>query len=153
MISRLALAACLAAGAALAEEREGYYYPPVGSQESFSRTLAQTPPADRTVRIAFVTQVTKNQLESPAPPRYALFAKGDDADELIIVALDDDVFSTLFRARAVMAQLSAPARATEFFVRNELSDVATFYDMLKIMDFDHLTLSDGKTWSHRVEFE
>lgn len=147
-----ALLALTAAPAAAYSEREDYYYPPVRSYEVFDRTIAPAPEADRGVRIAFVTQVTQQQLAAPSAPRYAVFAKGDAADEMIITALDDAVFATLFRARAVMAQLSAPARTTEFFVKNRLSAQATFYDMLKVLGFDSLTLTDGRSWSHRVEF-
>ncbi|SDZ76271.1 hypothetical protein [Rubrimonas cliftonensis] len=144
--------AALIAVAAHADDEEGYYYPPVTTSEVFERTLAEAPAADRAVRIGFVTQVTRQQLEHPTPPRFAVFAKGEQAQEMIVIALDRDVFSTLYRARAVMAQLSAPARTTEFFVRNAVSDRATFYDMVKLMGFATLTLSDGETWSHRVTF-
>lgn len=135
-----------------ADERTGYYYPPISSTEVFERTLAATPEANRAVRIGFVTQVTQQQLKVPATPRYVMFAKGAEAEEMIIVALDDEVFASLFRARAVMAQLSAPARQTAFFVEKQLADVATFYDMLKIMGFKSLTLSDGVRWTHQVTF-
>lgn len=148
-----ALLMALAGGAAAADGQEGYYYPPITSTEVFDRDLAVTPGADRATRIGFVTQVTAQQLQAPTPPRYAIFAKGAEAEEMIIVALDDGIFDTLYRARAVMAQLSAPARTTEFFVQQELADVATYYDMIKIMGFKNLTLSDGETWSHRVDFE
>lgn len=137
---------------AAAEERVGYYYPPITSTEIFERTLAATPDADRAVRIGFVTQVTQQQLQAPATPRYVMFAKGAEAEEMIIVALDDHVFASLFRARAIMAQLSAPARQTAFFIEKQLADVATFYDMLKIMGFKTLTLSDGVRWTHQVTF-
>jgi hypothetical protein len=148
-----ALSLCLLAAAVPAsDDEEGYYYPPVGSSEVFDRTLAETPPAGPGVRVEFVTAVTRQQFEQAYSPRFALVIKGGAKDELIIVALDDSIFSTLFRARAVMAQLSASARTTEFFVKNRLSEVATFYDMLKIMGFRTLTLSDGESWSHRVEF-
>jgi len=146
-----AMLACAAIGAA-AQDREGYYYPPITSTEMFERTLAPTPDASRAVRIGFVTQVTQQQLQAPATPRYVMFAKGAEAEEMIIVALDDHVFATLFRARAIMAQLSAPARQTAFFVEKQLADVATFYDMLKIMGFKTLTLSDGARWTHQVTF-
>ena len=148
-VTALALGMAAAAGA---QDRAEYYYPPITSSETFDRTLAAAPAAERAVRVAFVTQVTRQQLTAPHPPRYAMFAKGARATELVIVALDDEVFSTLYRARAVMAQLSAPARTTDFFVQQELSDVATFYDMLKIMGFEELILSDGRHWSHRVAF-
>ncbi len=154
-LAAAALIALLAATPAAADDdREGYYYPPVGSEEVFARDLAgQTPNANRAVRIGFVTQVTKQQFEQAYAPTFALFAKGGEADELIIVALDDAVFATLQRARAVMAQLSASARTTQFFLENDLAAVATFYDMLKILGFESLTLSDGRSWSHRVRFE
>ena len=150
----LALALALAAPAAseAADDEEGYYYPPVGSEEVFDRALAEAPRASRAVRVGFVTQVTKQQFEQAYPPRFALFAKGSEAHELIVVALDDEVFATLQRARAVMAQLSASARSTQFFVENDLAAVATFYDMLKILGFQTLTISDGRGWSHRVLF-
>jgi hypothetical protein len=152
-LAPFALCATLLAFAAAAEDdEEGYYYPPVGSSEVFARSLADTPAAGPGVRVEFVTAVTRQQYEQAYPPRFALVVKGDDKAELIITALDDDVFKTLFRARAVMGQLSASARTTDFFVKNQLSEVATFYDMLKIMGFRTLTLSDGETWSHRVEF-
>ena len=150
----LALAAAFASPAAAqdGDERAGYYYPLTTSTEVFSRTLAPTPDANRAVRIGFVTQVTQQQLQAPATPRYVMFAKGGDADEMIIIALDDQLFASLFRARAVMAQLSAPARQTAFFIEKQLAEIATFYDMLKIMGFKSLTLSDGISWTHRVEF-
>lgn len=151
MLALVALGSLVAVSAP-AEERADYYYPPVTSTEIFDRVLTPTPPADRNVRIGFVTQVTQQQLQAPFPARYTLFAKGSDAQELIIMALDDEVFRTLFRARGVMAQLTAPTRTTQFFVENNLSAVATFYDMLKIMGFKLLTLTDGVSWSHQVEF-
>ena len=42
----------------------------------------------------------------PAPQHYAVFAKRIAGEKLIIVAFDDDVFATLFRARAVPATLT-----------------------------------------------
>lgn len=152
LLTGLAAAGAAAQDGAQDDGRAGYYYPPVTSSEVFERTLAPTPDANRAVRIGFVTQVTQQQLQSPATPRYVMFAKGGDADEMIVVALDDEVFASLFRARAVMAQLSAPARQTAFFVEKRMADVATFYDMLKIMGFTSLTLSDGVSWTHQVAF-
>jgi hypothetical protein len=145
-------AALIGAPAAASDDEEGYYYPPVGSSEVFDRTLAETPPAPAGVRVEFVTHVTRQQFEQAYAPRFALVIKGAQKQELIVIALDDAVFATLYRARAVMAQLSASARTTAFFVENDLSEIATFYDMLKIMGFRTLTLTDGATWSHRVEF-
>ena len=51
-----------------------------------------------------------------------------------------------------MAQLTANMRGTEFFRNLNLEVVGTFYDMLQIMEFDELIITDGETWSHRVDF-
>jgi len=54
---------------AFAEEtdrRVGYYYPPITSEEVFDRTIAQAPKAAPAIRTAFVTELTKSQLDSPS---------------------------------------------------------------------------------------
>ncbi len=136
-----------------AAEREGYYYPPVTSEEAFSRSLGDTPPANRDVRTNFITEVTKAQLAAPETPRFAIFAKGSGAEHMIIMALDDEVFRTLFRARAVLAQLTANARTTAFFQDNNLQFVATWFDLAKLLGFEDIVISNGETWSHKVVLE
>lgn len=143
----------LAATAALAQGREGYYYPPVGSEEVFKREMIDGPPAGREVRVRFVTQVTKAQLAAPASPRFVIFEKGDQSQHMVIVALDDEVFRTLYRARAVLAQLTANTRGTEFFRETGLDTRATWFDLVKMLGFQDLVISDGATWSHRVVLE
>ena len=69
-----------------------------------------------------------------------------------LLALDDDVFATLYRARAVMAQMTVNVRDGGFFVDQNLQFVATFYDLLQLLEFDTLVISDGKSWSHKVDF-
>ncbi|MEM6546528.1 MAG: hypothetical protein AAF713_02160 [Pseudomonadota bacterium] len=148
----IALVFALGQTAAAEDSREGYYYPPVGSEESFERELAGVPPTARQVRVSFITQLTKAQMAAPEAPRFAVFAKGSDAEHMIIVALDDGVFKTLFRARAVLAQLTSNARSTEFFQRNNIAETATWFDLAKLLGFEDLVISDGETWSHRVRF-
>ncbi|MDT8344172.1 MAG: hypothetical protein RQ752_07030 [Thermohalobaculum sp.] len=133
-----------------AAENGDYYYPPIGSEEKFERDIAGAPPAERSVRVNFITQITKAQLEAPENPRFAIFAKGSEAEHMIIVALDDQIFATLYRARAVMAQLTANARATDFFQRANLATSATWFDLAKLLGFNDIVISDGKVWSHRI---
>jgi len=154
MLMRLlvGLALILMAGTAVALD-DHYYYPPINSEEVFERDLVpNAPPAARDVRIGFVTQITKAQLAAPESPRFVVFAKGGEAEHMIIVALDDEVFKTLFRARAVLAQLTANARGTEFFQRNDIATEATWFDLAKLLGFEDLVISDGDLWAHRVEF-
>ena len=79
-----------------------------------------------------------------------MFSKGSQQERLIIVSLRDGAFNTIFRARALLAQLTAVARTTRL-IREQLkpSDV-TFLDLLNLMGFERLTISDGKTFSHEI---
>ena len=155
MTRLLALIAALVLGAVTAdaqERYEGYYYPQVTSQEQFSRVIRQGPTSSKSVRVEFVTNLTAAQLAAPESPRFVFFAKGADAKHLTLIALDNDIFSTIYRARAVMAQMTSNMRNNEFFRQQGLEFVATFYDLLQIMEFDTLVISDGETWAHQVNF-
>jgi len=136
--------------ASAADRREGYYYPPITSEEVFDRTIGTAPPAAGAVRTAFLTEINKGQRASRNKPRIAIFGKGGETQHMIIVALDDDIFSTLFRARAVMAQMSSQARTTPFFQKNRLQFAATWFDLAKLLGFKDIVLTDGKSWAHKV---
>ena len=149
----LAIGAVMVASLASANERyEGYYYPEVTSTEDFTRVIRQAPPANKNVRVGFVTNLIVAQLSAPESPRFVFFAKGGDAKHLNVIALDDEVFATLYRARAVLAQMTSNMRNNEFFRQQNLESVATFFDLLQFMDFETLVISDGETWSHQVNF-
>lgn len=135
------------------DRHEGYYYPQVTSTEVFKRTLILAPEANRDIRVRFINQIVRAQLAAPETPRFSIFAKGSDADKMIIIALDDEIFRTLFRARGVMAQLTANMRNSDFFSDTPARGRATWYDLIKILGFQQLVISDGTTWSHRVLFQ
>jgi len=142
--------------AALAQDEDrhaGYYYPEVSTTETYVARAQTLPSSDREERLNFVTHLTMTQSQSPYPPQFAVYAKGGESQKLIITALDDDVFSTLYRARGVMAQMTARARTTEFFVETGVDDIFTFYDLLKLLGFTQITITDGESWSHRVDIE
>lgn len=152
------LLACLAlitaAAHANASDREDYYYPPINSEETFARQLTENlPPSDRAVRVSFITQITKAQLAAPETPRFAVFAKGGEAQSMIIIALDDEIFRTIFRARAVLAQLTSNARGTDFFINNGIEVHATWFDLAKLLGFENIVISDGNLWAHRVNLK
>jgi hypothetical protein len=148
-----ALVAIFLAGALSAEDRYvGYYYPEVTSEETFDRMVRTSEGVGKTVRIDFVNVLTLAQLEAPESPRFVFFAKGSESRTLILVALDDEIFKTIHRARAILAQLTVSVRNGGFFRSEELQYVATFYDLLQLMEFDELVVTDGETWAHRVNF-
>lgn len=143
----------LLAGSAtvLAEDRHvGYYYPPPQSLESYPARVETLPDSDRSRRIGFVVQITQQMLKRPYPPDYAIFAKGEEAEKMLIVALRDDVIDNIYRARALLAMLTAIARATPLFQQYGAAEYLTFFDLLAILGFDQLTISDGESFSHQV---
>ena len=144
----------LSATAVVAQEpaddrHAGYYYPPITSEEVYparSQTLADS---DRTRRIGFVVAMTQEQMGRPYAPIFAMYAKGAEAEKLIIVSLDRDSLVTLYQMRSFLAQMTAQARATPFFVENRVEDWYTFLDLLKLLGFTQLTVSDGQTYAHQ----
>lgn len=154
MLRILTIVLCLVALPLAAQDKyEGYHYPPVTSSEVFDRVVRSPGVANKAVRVDFLTQLTKAQLAAPEAPQYAFFAKGEGSRQLIVIGLDDQTFKTLYRARGVMAQMTANVRSSPIFQGQNLQFLATFYDLLQILEFDSLVLSDGDSWAHRVEFK
>lgn len=151
----LLLAAWLAwSPSARAQDRHaGYYYPEVTSSEVYHSRIATLADSDRTRRIGFVTGVTAGQTERPYAPITAMFAKGGEAEKLILVGLQDGPMDTLFRARAVLAMLTATARTTAVFRDLDPQSQYTFLDLLKLLGFTQITVSDGRSWAHQIEIQ
>lgn len=61
------------------------------------------PDTDRSQRIKFINNLTEQLLSRPYPPQYAIFAKGDEAQKLIIVGQQPGALGTIYRARALFA--------------------------------------------------
>ena len=83
-------------------------------------------------------------------PSYAIFCKGDASDKLIIVGLADGQLNTIFRARALLATFTSVARSTSFFQQHTQPDESTFLDLLKLLGFKQVTLSDGRDFAHQI---
>lgn len=142
----------LTAGAAFAkvDRHAGYYYPKPGSFETYVARVRSMPKANRLTRVGFVTGMTARQSERPFPPQTAMFAKGDKAEKMIIIGLTEGRMETLYRARGELAILTALARLTPAFRDFKLEGVLTFFDLLKMLGFKQLTISDGRTFSHQI---
>jgi len=142
------------APAVSADDRHaGYYYPEVTTSETYVARSKTLPQASRNMRIGFVVAQTLGQKDVGYPPRLALFAKGSEAEKLILVGLDDTSMATLFRARAVLAQLTASARSTELFRNLAVEDYFTFFDLAKMLGFERITISDGRTYAHQIDLK
>jgi hypothetical protein len=169
MAGAFALAGVLLAPApAGADDRHvGYYYPQPQTIETYEARADTLPDSDRTRRIGFVVELTQQMLSNPYAPEFAVFAKGDEAEKMLIVALRNDVIDTIYRARALLALLTSVARATPLipprlpppppaapptplFQDYGVAEVFTFFDLLKILGFAQLTISDGEGFAHQV---
>src|SRR5271168_786016 len=100
--------------AAADDSQEGYYYPKPKVVETYMARVATLADSDRSRRIGFAAALAKEIADKPYPATFYVFAKGDEADKLIIVGTTDGGLSTVYRTRALLAHLTASARLTDF---------------------------------------
>ncbi|MBL8832923.1 MAG: hypothetical protein JNL71_11085 [Rhodospirillales bacterium] len=152
--STVALGLMLFAAAPLqaqpADRHEGYYYPQPSSQETYVARAKVLIDATRDKRLEFVNGITASQLAATYAPQYVVFAKGDRADRLIVVSLVPGQLDTVFRVRALLAQLTAVARGAPLLQDYGVDNLFTFLDVLKLMGFTRVTLSDGDRFAHQI---
>jgi hypothetical protein len=135
------------------DRHAGYYYPHPASTEIYDSQAKELPGVTRNTRIGFVTGLAAQQSERPYPSQTAIFAKGSDAEKLIIVSLTEGRLNSIYRARAVLALLTASARTTEIFQKFQVETVFTFIDLCKMLGFKQLTISDGVTFAHQFKIQ
>ncbi len=136
-----------------ADPHDGYYYPAPQSSESYSSAAEVMSDTSRVRRLAFVTGMTEKMFKDPFPPPFAIFAKGDQAERLIIVSLTDGSYNTIYRARALLAMLTAVARLAPIFRDAKVDELSNFLDLCKMLGFTSLVWSDGVGKSHQINIQ
>jgi hypothetical protein len=136
--------------AAAGDRHAGYYYPEPDEIEIYETDIQTMPQASRAMRIGFVTGLTNQIFQNPYPPQAAIFAKGAEAEKLIIVALADGRIDTLYRARAQLANMTSLARLLPGVQELGVRDEFNFFDLIKLLGFTQLTISDGRDFAHQV---
>lgn len=140
--------------AAVKKDRHaGYYYPKDVTVEEYVARAKALPAMDRKARIEFTNQLNLQVLAKPYPPPFVLYSKGDQAEKAILVATADDFVGTLYRMRAFLALMTTLARQTDLFKEYKVDDLFTFFDQLKLLGFEQLTVSDGKNYAHQVKLK
>ena len=140
-----------AAAATSGEDRYiGYYYPKPTSTETFESTLQTIAGVDRPQRVQFVTVISQGTLQSAYRVPYAVFVKGEKADKLIVVGLQRGELDTIYRQRALLANMTTMARLSPFFQEHTVAEDATFFDLLKLLGFTSVTVTDGEKSTHQV---
>ncbi|UYN95194.1 MAG: hypothetical protein KIT25_24825 [Enhydrobacter sp.] len=138
------------AAAATDDRYVGYYYPKPTSTEVFETDMQTVQGVDRAQRIQFVTVVSQGTLQSAYRVPYAVFAKGDKADKMIIVGLQAGELSTIYRMRALLANMTTMSRLSPFFQERTVAEDATFFHLLKLLGFQSVTITDGDKITHQV---
>jgi len=128
----------------------GYYYPKPTSTEVFESSMQTIQGAERPQRIQFVTVVSQGTIQSAYRVPYAVFAKGEKADRMIIVGMQQGELNTVYRMRALLANMTTMSRLSPFFQERTVAEDATFFDLLKLLGFRELTITDGEKLTHQV---
>ncbi len=130
-----------------------YYYPTPETEETYKARAQTLEESSRRSRIAFVTGLTNRMLKNAYAPEFAIFAKGEQAEKLIIISVKADTYNTIYRMRALLATLTAVARVTPLFKEGAVQDFFTFFDLCKMLGFQRITVSDGRDFAHRIIIE
>jgi hypothetical protein len=138
------------AAAAADDKYIGYYYPKPNSTETYESAMQTIAGVDRAQRIQFVTVVSQGTIQSSYRVPYAVFVKGEKADKLIIVGLAPNEFGTIYRMRALLANMTTMSRMSPFFQERTVAEDATFFDLLKLLGFTSVTITDGDKVTHQV---
>ena len=146
------LAMAFGATAAAAQDRDrhvGYYYPPATVTEAYQASATTVSGATRVRRTGLIAAIMQKTASGSYAPTYVMFVKGADAEKLIIIGMGDYV-SNIYQARALLAQLTAQARFTEIFKEVDAEHRLTFLDLLKMLGFEQVTVSDGKSYTLQI---
>ncbi len=140
----------VAAAPAGEDKYVGYYYPKPATIETFESSMQTLANVDRAQRVQFVTVISQGTLQSAYRVPYAVFVKGEKADRMIIVGMQQGELNTIFRMRALLANMTTMSRLSPFFQEKTVAEDATFFDLLKLLGFTTLTITDGDKLTHQV---
>jgi len=128
----------------------GYYYPKPTTVENYTSAMQTIPGAERAQRVQFVTVVSQGTIQSAYRVPYSVFVKGDKAEKLIIVGLQPGELNSIYRVRAILANMTTMSRLSPFFQERTVAEDANFFDLLKLLGFTQLTATDGEKFAYQV---
>ena len=131
----------------------GYYYPKPTAIENYTSPMQTIAGAERAQRVQFATVVSQGTIQSAYRVPYSVFVKGEKADKMIIVGLQPGEMSTIYRARAILANMTTMSRLSPFFQERTIAEDANFFDLLKLLGFQQITISDGDKFTHQVNIK
>ena len=132
------------------DNHAGYYYPEAQTTETYISALTIMTSVSKRSRVGFTVGLNAKQLERAYAPGYHMFAKGGQAEKLIIIATEEGRYNTLFRLRALLASLTANARKSPLFTESDAPEELNFLDLCKLAGFTQVTISNGKDLTHQI---
>ncbi|MDX1739045.1 MAG: molybdopterin-guanine dinucleotide biosynthesis protein A [Alphaproteobacteria bacterium] len=135
------------------DRHSGYYYTENMTYEVYSGRTKPHSEATENSRLAFVSALTKQGMSNPYPPDYVIFAKGEQSTKAILVSLSKNRYGSLYQLRALLAMLTSLSRTTPMFKNHSENANLTFLDMLHMMGFKQITLSNGYDVAHQIELK
>ena len=142
-----------AAAPAVEDKYVGYYYPKPTTVENYTSPMQTIQGAERAQRVQFVTVVSQGTIQSAYRVPYSVFVKGDKAEKMIIVGLQPGELASIYRIRAILANMTTMSRLSPFFPERTVAEDANFYDLLKMLGFTQLTATDGEKLSYQVNIK
>lgn len=149
-IATIFCVASISAATAKTDRYIGYYYPAPSSTESYCARVDPMSEVDKRRRIGFTIGIKAGMATKSYPPEYTMFAKGDRAHKMIIVAKRDGYLSSIYRVRALLADLTINARTTPVFEKSGVPESLTFLDLAVMLGFESITISDGDRFTHQI---
>ncbi len=134
----------------MTDRHAGYYYPPPATIEVYEARIDALRDVDRRLRVGFVVALVNGMLKRPFAPEFSVFVGGNEAEKLIIVGNMEGRLDTIYRARALLATLTSMARSTPIFREMNVEDRFTFLDLIRMLGFTQITVSDGDAFSHQI---
>ncbi|WP_025900175.1 hypothetical protein [Sneathiella glossodoripedis] len=138
------------AHATLNDRYIGYYYPAPNQTELYCSRVPNLKDANKRRRVGFIIGIKEGMNKQPYESPYAVFAKGNESTKLIIISKQDGYLGTVYRARALLADLSTSARTTPIFAQSNAPEELTFLDLIGLLGFKSVTLSDGDAFAHQI---
>ena len=84
-------------------------------------------------------------------PRLSPLAYLTIDDKMIIVGLQPGELGTVYRMRAILANMTTMSRLSPFFQERTVAEDANFFDLLKLLGFQQITITDGDKVTHQVD--
>lgn len=135
------------------DRHAGYYYPQPVSIEIYKARSQTLPDTSRRRRIGFIINVIGSMRARPYPPIFDIFPKGGKAEKLIIISNRAGRLDTIYRVRGLLATMTSVARTMPIFVKYHVETFFTFLDLLKMLGFKQITVSDGAAFAHQIKIK